>query len=180
MYEKWKWELLNHVWLLATPWTVACQAPLPMGFSRLEYWSGLSFSSPGDLPNPGIESKSHALQVDSLSIEPHLEQKVRSAVRNKVNFSQIKGWGFRQRNCISFYGESSTGLGPKKKDNLDRHRRRGGGGEVSGEAVLDCWEPTSGPTSIEGLSHSRDLSFGTSSQNLGCLCRIRCNEINSI
>ena len=39
----------------ATPWTVACQAPLSMGFSRQEYWSGLPFPSPGDLPDPGIE-----------------------------------------------------------------------------------------------------------------------------
>ena len=51
---------------LATPWTVAHQAPLSMGFSRQEYWSGLPFPSPGDLPNPGIEPKSPALQADSL------------------------------------------------------------------------------------------------------------------
>ena len=50
---------------LATPWTVACQAPLSMGFSRQEYWSGLKFPSPGDLPNPGIEPRSSALQADS-------------------------------------------------------------------------------------------------------------------
>ena len=54
---------------LATPWTVACQAPLPMGFSRQEYWSGLPFSSPWDLPNPGIEPGSSALQADSLLTE---------------------------------------------------------------------------------------------------------------
>jgi len=40
---------------LATPWTIACQAPLSMGFSRLEYWSGLPFPSPEDLPDPGIK-----------------------------------------------------------------------------------------------------------------------------
>ena len=51
---------------LATSWTVARQAPLPMGFSRQEYWSGLSFPSPGDLPNLGIEPRSPALQADSL------------------------------------------------------------------------------------------------------------------
>ena len=51
---------------LATPWTVACQAPLSMGFSRQEYWSGLPFPSPGHLPNPGIEPRSPALQADSL------------------------------------------------------------------------------------------------------------------
>ena len=50
----------------ATPWTVARQAPLIMGFPRQQYWSGLSFPSPGDLPNPGIESASPALQVDYL------------------------------------------------------------------------------------------------------------------
>ena len=51
---------------LATPQTIACQAPLSMGFSRQEYWSGLSFPSPGDLPDPGIEPGSPALQADSL------------------------------------------------------------------------------------------------------------------
>ena len=54
---------------LVTPWTVACQAPLSMGFSRQEYWSGLPFPSPGDLPNPGTEPRSPALQVDSLPFE---------------------------------------------------------------------------------------------------------------
>ena len=54
---------------LATPWTVARQAPLSMGFSRQEYWSGLPFLSPGDLSNPGIEAGSLALQVNSLSTE---------------------------------------------------------------------------------------------------------------
>ena len=49
-----------------TLWTVAHQAPLSMGFSRQEYWNGLPFFSPGDLPNPGIEPRSPALQVDSL------------------------------------------------------------------------------------------------------------------
>ena len=48
----------------ATPWTVACQAPL-MEFSRQEYWSGLPFSCPGDLPNSNIESRSPTLQTDS-------------------------------------------------------------------------------------------------------------------
>ena len=46
---------LSHAQLFANPWTVAYEAPLPMGFSRHEYWSGFPFPSPGDLPNPGIE-----------------------------------------------------------------------------------------------------------------------------
>ena len=65
--RKWKW---SRVWLFATPWTVAYQAPMSMGFSRQEYWSGLPFPSPGDLPNPGIEPRSPALQTDALPSEP--------------------------------------------------------------------------------------------------------------
>ena len=63
-------ELLSHVQLFATPWTVALQVPLSMGFSRQEYWSGLPCPSLGDLPNPGIEPQSPTLQVDSLPSEP--------------------------------------------------------------------------------------------------------------
>ena len=60
---------LSHVQLLATPKTVARQAPLSMGFSRQEYWSDLPFPSPEDLPHPGIEPWSPALQSDSLPFE---------------------------------------------------------------------------------------------------------------
>ena len=52
---------LSRVQLFATPWTVACQAPLSMGFSRQEYWNGLPFPSPGDLHNSGIKPRSPAL-----------------------------------------------------------------------------------------------------------------------
>ena len=68
--ERKKVKSLSHVRLFATPWTVALQAPLSVGFSRQEYWSGLPFPSPGDLPNPGIEPGSPALQADALSSEP--------------------------------------------------------------------------------------------------------------
>ena len=54
-------KLLSHVQLFAPPWTVAYQAPLYMGFSRQEYWSGVPFPSPGDIANPGIEPGSPAL-----------------------------------------------------------------------------------------------------------------------
>ena len=59
--EKVKVKLLSRVGLFETPWTVVYQAPLSMGFSRREYWSGLPFPSPGDLPNPGIEPRSPTL-----------------------------------------------------------------------------------------------------------------------
>ena len=65
-----KWKSLSSVQLFVTPWTVAYQAPLSMGFSRQEYLSGLPFTPPGDLPNLGIELNSPALQADSLPSEP--------------------------------------------------------------------------------------------------------------
>ena len=63
MQEKVKVKVksLSRVQLFSTPWTVAYQAPLSMGFSRQEYWSGLPFPSPGHLPYPGIETGSPAL-----------------------------------------------------------------------------------------------------------------------
>ena len=57
-----KVKSLSRVRFFVTPWTVAHQAPPSMGFSRQEYWSGLPFLSPGDLPDPGIEARSPALQ----------------------------------------------------------------------------------------------------------------------
>ena len=70
MYINIKVKVLRHVQLFGTPWTVACQAPLSMGFSRQEYWSGSPIPSPGGLPNPGIKPGSPALQADSLPSEP--------------------------------------------------------------------------------------------------------------
>ena len=55
---------------VVTPWTVACQAPLSMGFSRQESWSGLPFPPPGAHPKTGIEPRSPAMQADSLLSEP--------------------------------------------------------------------------------------------------------------
>ena len=61
---------LPQLCLFSTLWTVALQAPLSMGFSRQEYWSGLPFPPPGNLPNPGIKPESPALQADSLLLVP--------------------------------------------------------------------------------------------------------------
>ena len=65
-----KVKSLSHVQLFATLWTVAYHASLSMGFSRYEYWSGLTRPSPGDLPKPGIKPRSPALQADALPSEP--------------------------------------------------------------------------------------------------------------
>ena len=69
----WPWskvKSLSRVLLFVAPWTVAHQAPLSVGFSRREYWSGLPFPSPGELPDPGIEPGSPALLTDALPSEP--------------------------------------------------------------------------------------------------------------
>ena len=68
--SKVKVKSLSRVRLFATPWTIAHQAPPSMGFSRQEYWSGLPFPSPGDLPDPGIQPTSPALEADALTSEP--------------------------------------------------------------------------------------------------------------
>ena len=65
-----KVKSLSRVRLFVTPWTATHQAPQSMGFSRQEYWSGLSFPSQGDLPDPGIESGSPTLAADALTSEP--------------------------------------------------------------------------------------------------------------
>ena len=62
--------MLSHVQLFATPWTVAQQASLPLGFPRQEYWSGLPFPSPEDIPGPGIEPVSPALAGGFFTAEP--------------------------------------------------------------------------------------------------------------
>ena len=63
-------SLLSHVRLFVTPWIAAHQTPLSMEFSRQDYENGLPFPSPGNLPNPGTERGSPALQADSLLFEP--------------------------------------------------------------------------------------------------------------
>ena len=62
--------MLSRLPLFVTPWTIACQAPLSMGFARQEYWSALPFPSPGDLPDPGIEPVSATLADRFLTTEP--------------------------------------------------------------------------------------------------------------
>ena len=65
---EWVLSRFSHVRLFATQQAIACQAPLSMGFSRQEYWSGLLFPSPGDIPDEGIEPGSCMVQVDCLPL----------------------------------------------------------------------------------------------------------------
>ena len=82
-----KVKLLSRVQLFATPWTVAYHTPSSMRFSRQEYWSGLPFPSPGNLPNPGIKPGSPALEADALTSEPpenKMWNTVKTVLRGKL------------------------------------------------------------------------------------------------
>ena len=87
-----KVKSLSRVRLSATPWTVAYQASPSMGFSRQGYWSGLPFPSPGDLPNPGIESGSPALEAGALTSEPPLFTFRRTKKKKNERFSFLKAY----------------------------------------------------------------------------------------
>ena len=86
-------QSLSHVGLFATPQTVACQAPLFMGFSRQEYWSGVPFPSPGDLPDPRIEPMSSALSGRFFSSEPPGKPSTRFTL-NKIQINYKKKCGY--------------------------------------------------------------------------------------
>ena len=93
-YDEPKVKLLSHVRLFATPQTVAYQASLSMGFSRQEYWRGLPFPSPGDLPSPGIEPRSPTLQADTTLWATREAQRIK-----------------KQRHCFTDKGRSSQSYG---------------------------------------------------------------------
>ena len=80
---------LSRVRLFATPWTIAHEAPPSMEFSRQEYWSGLPFPSPGDLPHPGIKPRSPELQADTLPSEPPRKQ-IGASLNKYFKETQIK------------------------------------------------------------------------------------------
>ena len=106
--------MLSHVWFFATLWTVAHQAPLSMGISRQQYWSGLPFPPPGDLPHPVIEPVSPALQADTLLLRHNLDNYYsqygtcdRSALgkgqnhrqKNKWNGKKVSHWTIQFKVC---------------------------------------------------------------------------------
>ena len=93
---------LSHVQLFVTSWTVAYQVPLSMEFSRQEYWSGLPFPSPGDLPNPGIKPRSSAFQADALPSEPRLVLDHINLTRNWIDIGLQFSLSFIYLICILF------------------------------------------------------------------------------
>ena len=96
-------QSLSPVPFFATPWTVAHQAALSVGFPRQEYWSGLPFLSPRDLPNPGIEPRSPALQAGALPSQP-LGKPQRSGEKNTLIW------------CFPFVPENGTSEERKKRE----------------------------------------------------------------
>ena len=95
--------MLSHfscVWLWETLWTVACQAPLYLGFSKQEYWSGLPCSLPGDIPNPGIEPASPALAGGFFTTET-------SGKPKKKKKNQLRGMQIRFSDFIIVDGGSN-------------------------------------------------------------------------
>ena len=83
-----KVKSLSHVRLFATPWT-AYQAPLSMGFSRQECWSGFPFPSPRDLPDPGIEPVSPTVQAETLPSEP-LSRRMQIKITMRYHFTSVR------------------------------------------------------------------------------------------
>ena len=81
--------VVSSVWLFTTPWTAAHQAPLSTGFPRQEYWSGLPFPSPGDLPHPGIEPRTPALRTDSLLSEPQGLEPIRTQEKDVIQSTHL-------------------------------------------------------------------------------------------
>ena len=102
---------------LVTPWTVACEAPLSMGFSRQEYWSGLPFSSPWDPPDPGVKLGSPALQINSLPTELRGKPKV------KVKVAQSCPTLCEQMDLVHFRGPASAGSRGYPQDERCRRER---------------------------------------------------------
>ena len=105
--------------ILATPWTIACQSPLSIEFSRQEYWSGLPFPSPGDLPDPGIEHGSLALQADSLPTEPWCLQAEGSACPKAWRHSE----SLQQAAAAAEAGEVGGALPPRDHDHPSKRLR---------------------------------------------------------
>ena len=120
---------------LLTLWTVACQVPLSGGFSRQEYWTGLSFPSPGDLPHPEIEPRSPALPADSLPSELPRKHKTTNKIfrRHTHNLSFLTFYAENNNNNETRSGkldlmnknnhanQISVSCFPSKKQNEDKY-----------------------------------------------------------
>ena len=121
---------LSRVRLFATPWTVAYQAPQSTEFSRQEYWSGLPFPSPGDLPNPGIEPWSPTLQADALPSEPYYltisEVKVAQSCLTLWDLMDYTVHGILQARILEWVAFAFSRASSQPKDRTQLSRIAGG------------------------------------------------------
>ena len=111
-------KLLSCVQLFATLWTVAHQASQSMGFSRQEYWSGLPFPSPGDIPDPGIEPRSPTLQADALTSEPpgkpnnsKICMEIQETLNSQNSLGNEQSWRYMLPDFKSYYKAVVTKAG---------------------------------------------------------------------
>ena len=123
----------SHVRLRVALWTVAHQAPLSMGFSRQEYWGGLPCPPPGDLPNPGIEPGSPALQADSLPLRYQWSPKSNIQYKISIDFVFITVFSsdFSGRYSWCFLYPSSS---PKKS--VSAHKNQNQTSQEKGEIIF--------------------------------------------
>ena len=96
-------QFFSRVRLCASLWTIACQAPLSMRFSRQEYWSGLPCPPPGDLPNPGIKPVSPVLQADTGTFKPLLTQPPGKPIKEAVIGAETES-----NNCLQGLGAGAS------------------------------------------------------------------------
>ena len=116
-------QLLSRVRLSVTPWTLAHQAPLSMGFSRQESWSGLPFPPPGDLPDPGIKPRSPALQADALPLS-HQREVVKCRNLSDCHILRWHGWeNGALRLSRGVRGKMTLTSMPSAQENVGTQRR---------------------------------------------------------
>ena len=132
---------LRHVWLFATPWTVAHQTPLSMGFPRQEYWSGLPFPIPGDLPNPGIGP----LFLTSPALAGRL------FTTSTIWKAQLLRW-----TILKLYESNSNyeGLTYIREHHVYSHSN-----DSSGSLLLNCWLRNPVSSHVVAPSSSKSLEF---------------------
>ena len=138
--------MLSRVWLFVTPWTVAHQAPLSMGFPRQEYWNGLRFPPPGDLCDPGIEPKSPSLPGGFFIIEPSRKP---AHIAGKTSFLGVPLRVFPKEHSIWIGGQvkfilTSAGGVPSNALRVGRTRRW-----RQGEFAVFAWGKTSSHLAIK-------------------------------
>ena len=124
----------SHVWLFATPWTVARQAPLFMGFSRQEYWSGLPCPSPGDLPDPGIKSICHVSCIGRQAPPNHMPSRKHTHQKKKK-----RSWRERRQEVV-LLRKAVESQGPSVAPSSTPQRVRGEalGWQWQGQQYTSC------------------------------------------